>query len=362
MTQRGIHQGSRLAHWIQEQIGHVPILIRLLIANGLVIVAGATIGTMLTKELVELSAFELMALFTVAGATLSLAINYLVLRVTLQPLSSLTSTVDRVQDGHTSIRAPFSAYQDPDIARLTEALNTMLDRLAAHTATIEANRQQLRALSAQVISAQEEERNRIARELHDETSQSLASLLIALERMDTVIPSELAELKKRLASARELTGETLKGLRALISDLRPLLLDDLGLMPAIRWSARERLESEGIDIECHIPARIPRLPPMAETALFRITQEAITNIIKHADAGQVHIDVCMNDKLTLTIRDDGVGFNASDPPPLGVRDHLGLFGIRERATALGGEAEIVSTPGAGTTVRVTVPLKRDEAP
>lgn len=346
-----------------ERFGHLPIVARLLIANGLVIMLGAGAGTTLTKILVDLSAFELAAMFTVAGVTLSLVINYIVLRIALRPLSSLTETVNHIQDGQMTVRAPSFANQDPDIARLTLALNTMLDRVAAHTATIETNRKQLRALSAQVITAQEEERKRIARELHDETSQSLASLLIALERMDSTIPGDLADLKMRLASAHQLTAETLDGLRTLVADLRPVMLDDLGLVPAIRWFARQRLEAEGIDVEFEVPDPMPRLPPMVEIALFRISQEAINNIVKHADASQTRFSLTCDEHLILTIEDDGVGFDTNGLTMALALEHLGLFGIRERAAAIGGEAEITSTPGKGTCLRVSVPMEMDiEAP
>ena len=353
----------------------LPILTRLLIANGAVVVLGAAVGTTLTKFLVDASAFELAVAFTIGGVLLSLALNYAVLRVALRPLSSLTSTVDGIREGHIHARAPAPSAHDPDIDRLTEALNAMLERLAAHTATIEANREQLRALSAQVITAQEEERKRIARELHDETSQSLASLLIALERIEAAIPAEMTDLKTRLASASELTRETLDGLRGLVADLRPLLLDDLGLVPAIRWYARQHLEPEGIDLDFDAPAELPRLPAPVETALFRISQEAINNIVRHADASQVRVSLsCARDgdptcdgHILLRIEDDGVGFvngagaaNATGFSPNGgggqAEGRFGLFGVRERAAALGGVVEIASTPGLGTRLEVRLPI------
>jgi two-component system sensor histidine kinase UhpB len=280
-----------------------------------------------------------------------------VLRVTLRPLTDLSSAVDGVRDGETSLRAPLAVSQDPDIARLVQSLNTMLDRLASHTATIEANREQLRALSAKVITAQEEERKRIARELHDDTSQSLASLLIALERMDGAIPPELTDLKNRLASARDLTAETIDGLRALVVYLRPLLLDDLGLVPAIRWYAGNRLGPEGIDLEFHAPDDLPRISPEAETALFRIAQEAINNIVKHADASTVRVSLLAEDGVTLLIEDDGLGFEGASVLDEEGSAHLGLFGIHERAAAIGGALAVESSPGVGTTIRVHLPAE-----
>lgn len=343
---------------LQEYARRIPILTRALIANGLVVVLGAGVGTTLTKTLVDLSAFTLAMLFTVVGVALSLGINYLVLKITLQPLSSLTNTVDQIQDGHTALRVPLNKNPDPDIARLSEALNTMLDRLATHTRIIETNRKRLQALSAQVITAQEEERNRIARELHDETSQSLASLLIALKRIDDAVPGDLTELKGQLNLAHDLTSETLNGLHVLIADLRPPLLDDLGLLPAIRWYVRQRLESRGIDVIFDTPDSIPRLPRSIETAVFRIVQEGINNIVKHADANEVNLRLAYGESLTLSIEDDGVGFmlNDENSPVLAV-EHLGLLGVRERAAALGGEVQIITEPEQGTCLVVQVPIE-----
>ena len=345
---------------LRENTRRVPILVRALIANGLIVVLGASIGTTLTKALVDLSAFTLAVMFTVVGVALSLVINYLVLRIILQPLALLTDTVDQIQNGHTSLPVPLSKNPDPDIARLSEALNTMLERLAAHTSIIETNRQQLHALSAQVITAQEEERNRIARELHDETSQSLASLLIALKRIDEALPTDLFTLKQQLSSAHELATETLEGLHVLIADLRPPLLDDLGLLPAIRWYVRQRLESQGVDVIFDTPNELPRLTRTSETALFRISQEAVNNIVKHADASEVHLNLTVNGELTLSIHDDGVGFKVDDYSPILAVEHLGIFGIRERAAALGGEAKITSTLGKGTSLRINVPYAVSE--
>jgi two-component system sensor histidine kinase UhpB len=346
-----------------------PILYRLLLVNALVVAAGASAGTLLTKALVEQSAFTLAVLFTVGGVLLSIAANYAILRAALRPLSELTDTVDRVRSGSTHLRADLDD-QDPDLARLTAALNTMLDRLSLHTATIEAHREQLRALSAQVITAQEDERKRIARELHDETSQSLASLIIALERIEAIIPEELAEARRRLASTRELAHDTLAGLRGLVVDLRPMVLDDLGLVSAIRWYAVSHLEREGVDTS-FVAEEIPRLPSRVETALFRIAQEAVNNVVKHADATQVTIRLNLEPAepaqikhLTLSIEDDGHGFEVdrfgqSGDDPL---SRLGLFGIQERVAALGGQVTIESAPGKGTRLHVQIPLDGLENP
>jgi two-component system sensor histidine kinase UhpB len=333
------------------------LLLRILAANAAVVLAGAVVGTLLTRQLAESSTVGLVLGFAGLGAALSLGINYLVLRRALRPLSDLTRAVDRIEEDPAEARLPIVAGDDPELARLRTALNTMLDRLAAHAATIEANRQSLRTLSLQVISAQEDERKRIARELHDETSQSLASLLISLERIDAVIPDDLPHLKERLRAARSLTTRAIDDLRTLVADLRPLVLDDLGLAPAIRWYASDRLEPEGIDVTVDADPDLPRLPTHIETAVFRIAQEAISNVLNHADAGQVRVRLSHGNGLELEIEDDGVGFDSTRLVPPDSRQHMGLFGIRERAAALGGEARVESTPGEGTRVSVMIPLE-----
>ncbi len=337
------------------------LLVRILAANAVVVVLGAVVGTILTRQLAGRSTLGLMLAFAALGVGLSLLLNYLVLRRALRPLSDLTRAVDRIEVDPAEPRLPMAAAEDPDLSRLTTALNTMLDRVAAHAATIEANRQSLRTLSLQVISAQEDERKRIARELHDETSQSLASLLISLERIDGVIPEDLPHLKERLRAARSLTTRAIDDLRTLVADLRPLVLDDLGLAPAIRWYASDRLEPEGIDVTVEAEADLPRLPPHIETAVFRIAQEAISNVLSHADAGQVRVKLFRGHGLELEIEDDGIGFDSALPVPPDGRQHMGLFGIRERAAALGGEARVESVPGEGTRVSVTIPFEATRA-
>jgi two-component system sensor histidine kinase UhpB len=335
----------------------LPLIVRILATNAAVVLLGAVVGTLLTRQLAGRSTLGLMLTLAALGVAVSLVLNYLVLRRTLQPLSELTRAVDRIEEDPANPRLPMVSREDPDLARLTTALNTMLDRLAAHAATIEANRQSLRTLSLQVLSAQEDERKRIARELHDETSQSLASLLISLERIDAVIPDDLPHLKERLRAARSLTTRAIDDLRTLVADLRPLVLDDLGLAPAIRWYASDRLEPEGIDVTVEAAPDLPRLPAHIETAVFRIAQEAISNVLTHADAGQVRVRLSRGRDLELEIEDDGIGFDSMRPVPPDSRQHMGLFGIRERAAALGGEARVESTPGEGTRVSVTIPLE-----
>jgi signal transduction histidine kinase len=165
--------------------------------------------------------------------------------------------------------------------------------------------------------------------------------------------------RDRLAEARGLTVRTLEELHRLIFDLRPSVLDDLGLLSAVRWYAERHLASRGISVRCEFSGIEARLSPELETALFRVAQEAITNIAKHAKADSVLIQVAeRDDEITIEIEDDGEGFDPSSLPPPAARERgLGLLGMRERVELFGGSIEIDSAPGRGTRIVVTAPLR-----
>lgn len=340
---------------LQQFASNMPILTKILIGNSLVMASGAIVGTALTKHLIEQSAFALAVLFVAIGVTASVVVNYFILRAALRPVSMLRVTVDQVARGQAGARADVDEIGDPDFARLALALNNMLIRLDADSRLNEENRRQLRALSAQVISAQEEERKRIARELHDETSQALATLDLNLERIQSALSDPAA--CERVANSRQLLQQTIDGLRKLVYDLRPTMLDDLGLLPAIRWYARTRLGASGVQVVVE-PSRCEgRLDPALETALFRIAQEGINNVARHSMAQQARVRlICSNGQVTLSVEDDGRGFDMDKTVgPHGQLGHLGLFGIQERVMLLGGTMSVDSTVGMGTRLTVSVP-------
>jgi signal transduction histidine kinase len=213
-----------------------------------------------------------------------------------------------------------------------------------------------------VITAQEDERKRIARELHDESCQALSLLAIRIDGLRAAVrePEALASLE----SARTLAVRTLDEVHRLIFDLRPALLDDLGLPDAIRWLAARQLEPAGIAVRLEIEPLRARLPPEAETALFRAVQEALANVVRHASASSVLIQVAeAGGMLVIEIEDDGVGFDpaAVEEPGASGRG-LGLMGIRERLELLQGQARIESTPGQGTRVVLRAPVAAREGP
>jgi signal transduction histidine kinase/PAS domain-containing protein len=215
-------------------------------------------------------------------------------------------------------------------------------------------------LFIKAINAQEEERRRIARELHDETSQSLAALLFAIEEAQEM--KSVRAINSRLVSMRELTKRMLDDIHKIIFDLRPSMLDHLGLVPALRWLAESRLSPKGVRVVVEEVTPSRRLPAEMETAIFRVVQEAITNIARHAAARNACILFNLSDEqVTISVDDDGIGFNVET---LGIEADdmrgLGLLSMRERLELLGGELDISSAPGQGTQIIIKLKLQSQQ--
>jgi len=223
---------------------------------------------------------------------------------------------------------------------------------------LEERNRELQALSERAINAQEEERRAIAHSLHDDTGQALSMLMIHLDRIDERIPERQTELKKQVADARSLAASALTELRRILSGLRPAILDDLGLVPAIRWFARTNLEPAGIRVVIKAPGVPLQFSPAVTTTLFRIVQEAVSNIVRHAGAGSVTIVLQPNEAtVSLKIEDDGHGFDPGNASREAVElQRLGLLGIRERVERLGGKIQIESAPDKGTSLLVSIPV------
>jgi PAS domain S-box-containing protein len=219
----------------------------------------------------------------------------------------------------------------------------------------EANRQ-LRILSRQLFHIQEEERRHLARELHDEIGQALTAAKINLKIIAPEVP---AHATGRLEDSVQLLDRLLRQVRELSLNLRPSLLDDLGLAPALRSLLDQQAQRAGLRTEFHAPESFENLDPGIQTTGFRIAQEAITNVLRHAKANFVGVHLKAEaGRLRIEIVDDGEGFDLGE---LGRRSHegvaLGLMGMRERAVLVGGRVRIISSPGKGTTVEVSLPLE-----
>ena len=221
-------------------------------------------------------------------------------------------------------------------------------------------RETYQRLARHFLVAQEEERRRIARELHDETSQSVSALalnlraLLELSEMTGLSKDFVERVRKIGGMAEQISHE----LSHIINDLRPALLDSAGLVPAIRRYAQDKLQPLGIELSIEATEPCPVLEPEVEVALFRFTQGAITNIVRHAQARSASIDLkCRPDEVTLRISDDGKGFEVATIT--GIEDTgrgRGLYAMQERMSLLGGSSVVESAPGEGTTACATVPL------
>ena len=203
-----------------------------------------------------------------------------------------------------------------------------------------------------VVEAQEQERARLARELHDETGQALTSILLGLKSLDDRAAADSD--RAAVTELRELVVSTLQNVRRLAVELRPATLDDFGLVPAIE-RLRDVVEAQaGISVDIRSDLGDARLPSDVETALYRIVQEAFTNVLKHAAASRVSVRLDRRaDKVTLVVHDDGRGFD----PATAREGSLGLVGMRERAALLGGHLTTESSEDAGTMIKAEVPIR-----
>lgn len=300
-------------------------------------------------------------------------------RSVVTPLEVLNQAARRIAEGR--VGEPIRALGSDEVGRLGSSLETMRRALEASLAElqraneelearVDARTRELRELYGQlqqqdagrrrllrkVIAAQEDERKRLARELHDETCQTLAALALRLDTARGALSTPGAA--DRLREARELATRTLDEIHRLIFALRPSVLDDLGLLPAIRWYAAHHVEPAGVSVRCELEDPGVALPTETETAVFRAVQEALSNVMRHSGAETVLVELRREgDWLEVAIEDDGRGFEPQAFSRAGESGQgLGLMGMRERMELLGGEARIDSAPDSGTRVLLRVPL------
>jgi signal transduction histidine kinase len=234
-----------------------------------------------------------------------------------------------------------------------------ISRLQAERLEEAERREALRGrLLGQIVAAQEAERQRVARELHDETGQALTAIGMGLRGVATTLRQDVDLAGQNLRQLESLVDNALDELQRLIADLRPSHLDDLGLAAALRWWTGAVQERTGLRIKVETIGSERPLPAHARTALFRVAQEALTNVVKHSQATSVRVELCFDDTAVMVlVEDDGCGFNVPARLANGERRSWGLIGMRERAFLLGGDFELYSCPGEGTRVRVSVPYE-----
>jgi two-component system sensor histidine kinase UhpB len=339
----------------------MPIFWRILLTNLVVVLGGAVLGTQITRRVVQRGEFtnEMHVALVVVALALSALVTWLGIRNAFRPLRELRRAIAGFNAGDRGARAPLVGG-DPDTRAVAEAVNELWDELERNNRTIAEQNRQLSALTAQVISAQEEERKRIARELHDEAGQALTALIIGLERgVQSMDGEHLTRPREVVARLRDVAVQALEEIRNLAHDLRPSLLDDLGLIAALRWYARTCQSRSGLLVEVTVDgvADDERLAPEVETTVFRIVQEGLTNVLKHAGAERAWIALRRDPSgLSIDVADDGIGLPAFDAGSADRSGRLGLFGMVERARLLGGELTIGPRPTGGTLLRLRVPI------
>ncbi len=283
-------------------------------------------------------------------AALALIVSVLTLyygiRAIAMPLQALGERAEKVAWGD------FEATSTPvggveEIEDLRRTLDQMAKRIQSYQSG-------MHDYIAAITRGQEEERKRLARELHDDTVQALIALGHQVEMAQKAMTFDPGRATERLVEVRAMLAETMEGVRRFSRDLRPIYLEDLGFLPAVEMLAREAEQHKDLSVVCAVTGVVQRLPPDLELAAYRIVQEALNNVLQHAQASNAWVEIRFADQsLALHVRDDGQGFQAPDlPDALARRGHFGLMGIQERALLYGGSLTIRSAPGEGTDIEV----------
>lgn len=345
----GIHGGGSAQGDAPAGVGRVllrvPLFYKILIANAVIVTAVILACGAVTHATSNGDAPLFVALL---GGALAISVlsNALILRLALSPLRRLEQTAQRVHNGDLSARVEPSGLADRDLSRLMATFNTMLDSGDAY-------RRRLRDTAARALNATEEERKRIARELHDGIAQTMAALRVQLRVARSVDDAAARDvLLERIGAA---IGDATEEVRSIAQGLRPPALDMLGLAPAIESCARSIEDNTGLQLHTELSPVEGLLAPEAELALYRIVQEALSNVARHAGAGTIRIRLAHSGHfVTATVEDDGRGFAVSTEMSDG--GGLGLYGMQERAVYVGGTVDIDSEPGRGTRVRAIIPV------
>ncbi|QRY53534.1 sensor histidine kinase [Mycolicibacterium septicum] len=311
---------------------------RVFLINGLIFTLGTLILALSPASVssrIKLTEIPVL----VVGLAIILTANALLLRSSLAPLDRLAASMRRVDPPKRSDRV--DGRDSGDLQHLIESFNAMLDRLETERTTA----------SASALAAQENERQRIARELHDEIGQTLTVALLTLKRAVDRAP---ASIHAELADAQEIVRASLDEVRDIARRLRPDALEDLGLHSALNALCNDFAQASGIAVVKHIALQSDRLKPDVELVCYRIAQEGLTNVARHSGARKVWVDLHTGEgELTLRVADDGCGGIATEP----MREGAGINGMRERALLVNAALTISSPPGGGTEVRLVIPLR-----
>ena len=296
---------------------------------------------------------------------LAAAVAWMYVRRMVQPVLALREATDRIAGG--GLDEPINVDRHDELGDLARGFESMRVRLLESEMRrrnweqeleerVRVQAAQVRALLDRVISAQEAERKRVARELHDGAAQMVSALLLQVEGMAAALPPDSPASRDLAPSARSYAVEALEEMRRLVLDLRPMALDDLGLVAALREYADQRLAKAGIDVSLRPTDGPLRLGSSLETAVFRIVQEAINNVANHSEASKASISIeSRPTTLRAMVSDNGKGFVLEEALRSG--PGVGIAGMLERAEILGGHLSVLSTPGEGTRITLEVPLE-----
>jgi two-component system sensor histidine kinase UhpB len=307
------------------------LAVNLLLIAGTVLVATVAVDAQLTNVTRGREAFVL-GLAIVA----TLLGNWLLLRRRFKPLDELISSMERIDLGHPAQRLISEKTSDSaEVQRLEAAFQRMIGRLEVER----------RAAGRAAIQAQERERRRIAQDLHDEVNQALTAVSL---RLQASIEHAPPGLRRELLETKRLSSQAMEELLTLARQLRPAVLDDHGLIPALHSQVRDFGDQTGIRATFNARGQIPPLTPEQQLVIYRVTQESLSNIVQHAEAHSVEVELSFIGRTLLRISDDGHGFVTTR------NGGLGLSGMRERALLVGGRLSIWSGEGQGTRVELTI--------
>ena len=342
--------GDRLGvpGWI-ERLLRLPLPAKLVGANVVLLVAGVSAGLFLRQHTLEMAPLVLAVL---GALVVALLVNVALVTLAVRPIDVLGRTVDRIWHGDLDARVPESRLADRDVARVGRMFNILLDGLIA-------DRARTRRLASELVHAEDRERAAIARELHDSVAQSLAALVMQLSAAVRAVESAPAAPpagRDRLAAAHELATNVLEEIRLLAHTMHPRVLDDLGLVAALRRLARETNDHASVEVDFDAAPGSEAIRGGTEASvLYRVAQEAVQNAQRHAHAELVVMRLAVEDgRATLEVTDDGRGFDVDRA--LQEHEGMGLFTMEERVSLVDGTFHVMSQPGHGTTVIATVPL------
>jgi two-component system sensor histidine kinase UhpB len=339
-----------------DKLLRVPLFYKVLIANAAIFGLTAAVGAVLFGGLGgSLTAGETLrwaAILAASAVLIGGACSAFLTRLALAPLTELEQIAGEVEGGNLSNRAQHSPLADSDLRRLMTVFNRMLDRLEWYRA-------RQREVMVRSLESEERARRWVASKLYDETAQSLAAVLLRLRAAGRRF-GEGDEEDGELARLRGAVHEALESIRQLARELRPPELDEIGLIPALAAQVRTLSERSGIDVRLDADPAVSDLLTDADLALYRIVQEALANVERHAGASSVEVRIRRRpDGIAAEVSDDGKGFEVEAELERAGRG-LGLLEMQERALYVGAELQIDSAPGSGT--RVTIHMPRSEAP